>query len=79
MENVILDFEQKALDRIVEIDQSRNSGARALRSVLEDILVDLMYDVPDMDKPNKIMITEKFVLGKSKPLILLDPVKKKSA
>ena len=79
MENVILDFEQKALGRIVEIAQSRNSGARALRSVLEDILVDLMYDVPDMDKPNKIMITEKFVLGKSKPLILLDPVKKKSA
>ena len=79
MENVILDFEQKALNRIVEIAQSRNSGARALRSVLEDILMDLMYDVPDMNEPNKIMITEKFVLGKSKPLILLDPVKKKSA
>ena len=79
MENVILDFEQKALSRIVEIAQSRNSGARALRSVLEDILMDLMYDVPDMDKPNKIMITEKFILGESKPLISLDPIKKKSA
>ena len=79
MENVILDFEQKALRRIVEIAQSRNSGARALRSVLEDILMDLMYDVPDMDKPNKIMITEKFILGESKPLISLDPIKKKSA
>ena len=79
MENVILDFEQKALCRIVEIAQSRNSGARALRSVLEDILMDLMYDVPDMDKPNKIMITEKFILGESKPLISLDPIKKKSA
>ena len=62
--------------RIVEIAQSRNSGARALRSVLEDILMDLMYDVPDMDKPNKIMITEKFILGESKPLISLDPIKK---
>ena len=79
MENVILDFEQKALSRIVNIAQSRNSGARALRSVLEDILMDLMYDVPDMDKPNKIMITEKFILGESKPLISLDPIKKKSA
>ena len=79
MENVILDFEQKALNRIVQIAQSRNSGARALRSVLEDILMDLMYDVPDMDKPNKIIITEKFILGKSKPLLPLDPIKKKSA
>jgi len=38
-----------------------------------------MYDVPDMDKPNKIIITEKFILGKSKPLLPLDPIKKKSA
>ena len=77
--SIFLDFEKKALSRIVEIAQSRNSGARALRSVLEDILMDLMYDVPDMDKPNKIMITEKFILGKSRPLISLDPIKKKSA
>ena len=79
MENVTLDFEPKALDRIVEIAHSRNSGARALRSVLEDILMDLMFDVPDIDKPNKIVITEKFILGKSKPIISLDPIKKKSA
>ena len=79
MENVILDFEQKALSRIVEIAQSRNSGARALRSVLEDILMDLMYDIPDMNKPSEIMITEKFILGKSKPLISFDSIKKRSA
>ena len=79
MENVLLELEQKALNQIVEIAQKRNSGARALKSVLEDILMDLMYDVPDMDKPNKIMITEKFILGESKPIISLDPIKKKSA
>ena len=38
--------------------------------------MDLMYDVPDMDKPTKIMITEKLILGESKPLISLDPLKR---
>jgi len=51
MENVILKFQDKALMKIVDLAQKRNSGARALRSVLEQILMDLMYDVPDMVKP----------------------------
>ena len=79
MEGAILDFEQKALKRIVIMAQERNSGARALRSILEEILMELMYDVPDLKRPNKIMITEKFVIGKSGPMILSDSMKKKSA
>ena len=79
MEGAILDFERKALKRIVRMAQERNSGARALRSILEEILMELMYDVPDMKRPNKIMITEKFVIGKSGAIILSDSMKKKSA
>ena len=78
MENFTLEFQEKALKKIVDLAQKRNSGARALRSVLEQILIDLMYDVPDMVKPGTIKITEDFILGKSDPLIS-KPIKKKSA
>ena len=78
MENVTLEFQEKALKKIVDLAQKRNSGARALRSVLEQILMDLMYDVPDMVKPGTIEITEDFILGNTDPLIS-KTIKKKSA
>ena len=78
MENVTLEFQEKSLKIIVDLAQKRNSGARALRSVLEQILMDLMYDVPDMVKPGTIEITEDFILGNTDPLIS-KTIKKKSA
>ena len=61
MEDVELIFEKSALKKIVELAQKRNSGARSLRAVLEESLMDLMYEVPDMNKPEKIIISEDFV------------------
>ena len=61
MEDVELIFEKPALKKIVELAQKRNSGARSLRAVLEESLMDLMYKVPDMNKPEKIIISEDFV------------------
>ena len=63
MEDVELIFEKTALKKIVELAQKRNSGARSLRAVLEESLMDLMYEVPDMNKPEKIIISEDFVSG----------------
>jgi len=63
MEDVKLIFEKSALKKIVELAQKRNSGARSLRAVLEESLMDLMYEVPDMNKPEKIIISEDFVSG----------------
>jgi len=63
MEDVELIFEKSALKKIVELAQKRNSGARSLRAVLEESLMDLMYEVPDMNKPEKIIISKDFVSG----------------
>ena len=79
MDGVNLDIKSDALKMIADFAVEQKTGARGLRSIVEKLLMDLMYDVPDMNEPNKIMITEKFILGKSKPLISLDPIKKKSA
>ena len=78
MEDVELNFEKSALKKIVELAQKRNSGARSLRAVLEEKLMDLMYEVPDMNNPEKIVISEDFISGILKPSIL-KTVKKKSA
>ena len=78
MEDITLEFQEKALKKIVDLAQKRNSGARALRSVLEQILMDLMYDAPDMVKPGTIEISEDFILGNTEPLIS-KTIKKKSA
>ncbi len=78
MEDVELIFEKSALKKIVELAQKRNSGARSLRAVLEESLMDLMYEVPDMKKPEKIIISEDFLLG-ALGLSDLKELKKKSA
>ena len=69
MEDFALEFDQGAMKKIVQLAQKRNSGARALRSVLEEILMDLMYEVPDMEKPGKITISESFISANSRPRI----------
>jgi ATP-dependent Clp protease ATP-binding subunit ClpX len=55
----------------------RNTGARGLRSILENVLLDTMYELPSMDNVAKVIIDETVIEGKSKPLILYNSVEKK--
>lgn len=63
LENVKLEFKEPAIKAIAEIALSRKTGARALRAIMEEIMLDLMYDIPS-SKVNKIVITEEFVKEK---------------
>ena len=78
IEGIELDFKKNALNQIVEIALSRNSGARALRAVMEECLMDLMYKVPEMPSVEKLTINKEFILGNADP-IFNQITKKKSA
>ena len=78
IEGVELVFEKDALLQIVEIAQDRNSGARALRAVMEECLMGLMYKVPDDPRVDKVTINREFILGNIDP-IMTKSINKKSA
>ena len=67
IEGIELDFEKDALHQIVEIAKKRNSGARALRAVMEECLMDLMYKVPEIPSVEKLTINKDFILGDTEP------------
>ncbi len=80
MEECELVFEDKALDKVVEIAIERGTGARALRSVLEGIMIDIMFDLPSMNGVRKCLITEAVIEGEGKPeFVYEDGEKKKTA
>ena len=71
MDGVDLEFEDGALSAIAELSIQHKSGARGLRAVLEETLLDVMYELPSLDDVAKCLI-EAETLTESKPPILLD-------
>ena len=71
MEDVKLVFREEALNEIIRLAVDRKSGARALRSVLENTMLDLMFHLPEYseDRVAKITITKEFVVHGKKPLM----------
>jgi ATP-dependent Clp protease ATP-binding subunit ClpX len=69
MEGVELDFSPAALKELAAQALKKGTGARALRSLLEKLMLDIMYDVPSSDDILQINITEQVVAGQCKPLI----------
>ena len=67
LEGVILEFNDMALKEIVNIATEKKSGARALRSVMEDYLMDLMYKLPDMEGVERVVITGEAIKDRKDP------------
>lgn len=67
MENVELDFTEKALHAIAKKAIKRKTGARGLRSILEELLLDIMYEVPSKKSISKVCIDDDVVWGKKQP------------
>ncbi len=71
MEDVDLVFEEKALRAIARIAKGRETGARGLRSVLEETMLNLMYEIPSRDNVRKVIITEETILNNVEPEMVL--------
>ena len=69
MDEVDLQFEDEAFEEIARIAADRKTGARALRSIIEDLLLDIMYQVPKDDNIGTVIITGDYVKKKGAPVI----------
>ncbi len=69
-DNVELEFEEGALKAIAEKAIQRKTGARGLRSIIEEVMMDVMFEIPSMTGIQKVVITEDAVLGTNEPLLI---------
>lgn len=69
MDGVSLEFESAAFEAMADISLERNTGARGLRSVFENILNDVMYTIPSDPAIDKVIVTEDCVKNNTRPLI----------
>ena len=67
MDQVDLEFDEASLRVIGKKAIERDTGARGLRSIIEAIMLDVMYDVPSLDQVKKVVVTEAAALGETKP------------
>ena len=72
MEGAELDFRIEALTAIAQKAMERNTGARGLRTIMEKILLDTMYELPSLENVSKVVIDEGVVSGDSKPYLIYE-------
>ena len=77
MDGVELEFDEAALRQVVNLTTKKGTGARGLRAVLENVMIDLMYDIPSDPDMKEVVVTEDVVLKRIKPQLKVES--KKSA
>jgi len=72
MEDVEIDFREDAIQAIAAKAMERKTGARGLRSILENVLLEVMYDIPSEDSVSKVVIDENVINGTSDPILIYE-------
>ena len=72
MEACNLEFRSEALNAVAKKAVERKTGARGLRSILEESLLDTMYELPSLKNVSKVVVDEASVMGESKPLVIFE-------
>jgi len=72
MEGSEIEFRGDALLAVARKAMDRKTGARGLRTILEQVLLDTMYDLPSMENVRKVVIDENVILGDAKPYMIID-------
>jgi ATP-dependent Clp protease ATP-binding subunit ClpX len=70
MEGVDLEFREESLRAVARKAMQRKTGARGLRTILENTLLDIMYDLPSMRNVQKVVVDEDVIQGESKPYLV---------
>ena len=71
MDEVDLEFEEEALRAVAKKAAAKKTGARALRSIIEQFMMDIMYEIPKDDMIGKVIITANYIEGKGDPTIIM--------
>lgn len=71
LDEVKLDFDDGALTAIAEKAMKKDTGARALRAIIEEFMLDIMYEIPKDDSIGQVTITESYIQGTGGPIIIL--------
>ena len=71
LDEVKLDFDEGALRAIARKAMKKDTGARALRAIIEDFMLDIMYEIPKDDSIGQVTITESYIEGTGGPVITL--------
>ena len=77
LEGVELEFEDDALKEIAQKAIKRKTGARGLRSIVEDLLLETMFEIPSDEDIEKVIITKDNIINKTKPTIIINKEKNK--
>lgn len=77
LDGVTLEFKEDALRQVAQEAISRNTGARGLRAILEDIMLDTMFDIPSREDITKCVITREVISKKEEPILVTVDKKKK--
>ncbi len=79
MEDVELEFREEALRAVARKAMKRKTGARGLRSILENTLLNIMYDLPSMSGVSKVVIDDGVIEGEAEPLLIYENAEQSSA
>ena len=71
LDEVKLEFDDEALHTIAKKAMKKDTGARALRSIIEEFMLDIMYEIPKDDNIGQVTITKDYIEGKASPLIMM--------
>ena len=66
-----LEFDEGALEAIAEKAMKKDTGARALRAIIEEFMLDIMYEIPKDDSIGRVVITKAYIEGNGGPVITL--------
>jgi ATP-dependent Clp protease ATP-binding subunit ClpX len=72
MEGCEIEFREDALRAVARKAMERKTGARGLRTILEQVLLDTMYDLPSLENVRKVVIDENVIVGDAKPYMIFD-------